>query len=305
MRLPWEFRTDKMSRIPVAFIHGDTYDVPMITRHVELMDCFAHLQDPLFAGCLPGVIERAAKTGVAHVVCPSGAQNEWSGLMDLSFKYNMIIPCFGLHARTMACRSEDWRHRLSTFLKISASAVGLIGLDYSLRAGDRDSQQQLFIEQLHLARQFERPVLFQCHRAWDDLIAILNDLDALPPGLLVHNYHGPIHRIEALVGKGVYFCFPGTMLLDRSRRLERMLKLIPLDRLLVSTDSPQSAPPAAYGPYQRILEHGKTVNEPANLPHLLPGVARTLQIDPERLAEVINHNSLCLFGALIRTESKA
>jgi len=304
MRLPWEFCIDKMSRIPFAFTHRDTYDEPMIARHVELMDCFVRLQDPLYAGCLAGVIERAVKTGVAHLVCPSGAQNEWSGLMDLSFKYNRLIPCFGLHARAMACRSEDWRHQLSTFLKISTSAVGGIGLDYSLRASDRDSQQQLFIEQLHLARQFERPVLFECHRAWDDLIAILNDLDALPPGLLVHNYHGPVHRIEALVGKGVYFCFPGNTLLDRSRRLERMFKLIPLDRLLVSTDSPLGAPPAAYGPYQRFLECGKTVNEPANLPHLLPGVARTLQIDAERLAEIINHNSLCLFGALIRTESK-
>jgi len=272
----------------------------MITRHVELMDCFVRLQDPLYAGNLDGVIERAVKTGVAHVVCPSGAQDEWSGLMDISFKHSVIIPCFGLHPRALAWRSEDWRHKLMTFLEISASAVGVIGLDYSLRACDRDSQQQLFIEQLRLAQQFERPVLFECHRAWDDLIAIINELDTLPPGLLVHDYQGPVHRIEALISKGVYFCFPGNILLERSRRLERLLKAIPLDRLLVSTDSPQAAPPAAHGPYQRILAPGKIVNEPANLPHLLPGVAQTLQIAPERLAEIINHNSLCLFGALVR-----
>lgn len=273
----------------------------MIVRHVELMDCFVRLQDPIYAGNLEGVTERAAKTGVAHVVCPSRGQNEWSGLMDLSFKHHMVIPCFGLAPRSVARRSEDWRHQLTTFLEISASAVGVIGLDYALRAGDRSSQQRLFVEQLRLAQQFARPVLFECHRAWDDLIALLDDLDALPPGLLVHDYHGPVHRIEALIRKGVYFCFPGNTLLERSRRLERLLKAIPLDRLLVSTDSPDGAPPAAHGPYQRILAHGKTVNEPANLPHLLPGVAQTLQIAPERLAEVINHNSLCLFGALIRT----
>ncbi len=273
----------------------------MIVRHVELMDCFVRLQDALYAGNLAGVIERAVRTGVAHLVCPSKAQDEWSGLMDLAFQHDVIIPCFGLPPQAMASRSEDWRHRLSTFLKISPSAVGVIGLDYSLRACDRAGQQQVFVEQLRLAQQFERPVLFQCHRAWNDLIAILDDLDTLPPGLLVHDYHGPVHRIEALVGKGVYFCFPGTMLLDKSRRLERLLKLIPLDRLLVSTDSPQCAPPTAYGPYQRILEHGKTVNEPANLPHLLPGVARAMQIEPDRLASAINHNSLCLFGPLIRT----
>ena len=291
-------------RNPFAIIPQGTYDVPMIGRHVELMDCFVRLQDPLYAGNLEGVIERALKTRVAHLVCPSGAQEEWSELMDLAFKYDSVIPCFGLHARAVAGRSDDWRHKLGTFLKISAAAVGVIGLDYSLRGCDRDSQQHLFVEQLRLAQQFERPVLFECHRAWDDLIGLLNDLDTLPPGLLVHDYQGPVQQIEALVGKGVYFCFAGSLLLEKSRRLERLLKAIPLDRLLVSTDAPQAAPPVAHGPYQRTLAPGKTINEPANLPHLLPGVAQTLQVEPERLAEIINHNSLCLFGTLIRTAAQ-
>ena len=287
------------SRLRLAAFRSGPYDVVMIARHHELIDGHIRLQHASFEGQRHAVMERAERAGVAACVCSSCRQDDWIRLLELAATESNLIPCYGIDPLGLSDRSDDWHEGLEHCLELGPGAVGMLGLDRSVRDVSLKEQEDLLVVQLRLAHKYQRPVLLRCRGQWPRLLSLLEDLDVHPPGLLLCGFHGPPRMVERFIRLGAYFLVTGDILTHRHSRAARLLKTLPLDRLVAGTDAPDALPPAPFAPYQIIDADRRAVNEPANLPHIVEGLAPHLALDLDVLAQLLHHNTLCLFGVLI------
>lgn len=274
----------------------------MFSRTQELIDCHARLQHAAYAGQGDAAVGRAQRAGVSHVVCTTTCERDWSLLLDLAIRTPAILPCFGWDPARLADRPRDWQHKLQLVMNTGSAGIGMIGLDRSVRECSISEQMEVLTAQLTLAGQLQRPVILRCARDAERLTEVLERLDKPPSGIMWLDFAGPIHLVERLVRVGVYFCYSGTLLYPKYSRMKRILRAVPLDRLLMATDAPGAIPPPSYAPYQALDADRHPVNEPANLPYIVTGLATLMDQEPGQLAHMLYHNALCLFGALIPGE---
>ncbi len=274
----------------------------MLARHRELIDCHARLQHASYEGQRGAVVARAARAGVTQIVCSSVSDHDWSILLDLAAAESSVLPCFGWDPAHIADRPRDWLHKLQLVMQTGRAAVGMVGLDRSQRRCAMTEQVEVLRAQLALAGQRHCPVVLRSDRDSVRVLDILDGLEAPPSGVLWYGFTGPVRLVEPLVRLGVYFAYAGDLLSHKSPRIRRACRAVPLDRLLLATDAPGAMPPAPYAPYQLLDADQHRVNEPANLPHIIDGVASWLDQDADQLAQLLTHNALCLFGSMIPSE---
>jgi TatD DNase family protein len=258
---------------------------------IALVDSHVHLQDAVFAPDLAGVLRQAAVVGVRHFVCNGSSEEDWLSVEMLAREHSAIIPCFGLHPWYVRSRSPDWSSHLEAFLARTHSGVGEIGLDRWIEPRDEPAQEEVFRIQLALARQWRRPVMIHCLRAWGWLIEVLDSESLLPAGFMIHAYGGAPELIPPLVKKGAYFSFAGSVLHDRKLRQRESLRRVPPERLLLETDAPDLLPPETHRPFELHDPEGNEKNHPANLGAILAGIAQILKVPADALAQRIWENS--------------
>ncbi len=250
-----------------------------------------HLQEAVLEGNLPSVLRRAGEAGVSYFLCNGSAPGDWPDVLRLAQSHAAIIPCFGLHPWYVESRPADWAATLEAFLDKIPSGVGEIGLDRWKEPRDEAGQRAVFLEQLDLARQKNRPVMIHCLRAWGDLEEILRREKPLPAGFLLHAFGGPANLIPRFVRLGGYFSFAGNIL-DRAReKLRLALRTVPEDRLLLETDSPDFPPLHSTGALLIPTAGGKPANQPANLGLILRAAADIRGVCPDELAQSLWENS--------------
>ncbi|MGE5611304.1 MAG: TatD family hydrolase [Bacillota bacterium] len=265
----------------------------------HLVDCHLHLQDPVLAAELPAVLDRARAGGVRRLVCNGTSEADWPRVAELAKAHPQVVACFGLHPWYAAGRSGRWLENLKQFLDAMPSGVGEIGLDRWIEPRDESAQEEVFRAQLGLARERGRPVMIHCLWAWGWLMDVLEDEEPLGAGMLIHAYGGSVDLIKPLAARGAYFSFAGNVLEERKAKGREALRAVPLDRLLVETDSPDMLPPGAYRRFSIRAADGKEYNEPGNLPEVLRGIAQVRGESEERLAEVIWGNAERLLGGVV------
>ncbi len=265
---------------------------------VPLVDSHTHLQDEIFAGDIPAVLERARKKGVGWLICNGVKEADWQRVREMAGQYREIVPCFGLHPWYVKERSDQWLGVLEEYLERVPSGVGEIGLDRWVQGWDKNQQEEVFRAQLELARRKIRPVTIHCLQAWGWLMDILQEEKPLPAGFLIHAYGGPKELIEPLAALGGYFSFAGNVLDERKIRARESLRQIPPDRLLLETDAPDLMPPPEYCDFATGPD-GKKRNEPANLAALVRAVSGLRGESAEVLAESLWENSQHFFGSLL------
>lgn len=274
----------------------------MLSQYRELIDCHARLQHAAFEGQRDAVVARAQRAGVAQMVCTSTCERDWSLLLDLAAAAPSVLPCFGWDPACLADRPRDWQHRLQLVMNTGRAAIGMVGLDRTQRHCSLQEQIEVLRVQLELAARFDCPVVLRCGRDVKRVVRLLESMDKRPLGVMWSDFTGPVRLIEQVVRLGGYFCVTGDLLAHPGWRTKRLLRSLPLDRLLLASDSPLALPPAAYAPYQLLDADHHPVNEPANLPHIVTGLATQLALEPDDLAQILTHNALCLFGSLIPSE---
>ncbi len=265
---------------------------------VGLVDAHNHVQEEVLAPYLPDVMRRAAEAGVTGMVVNGTSEADWPEVLRLSREYPGIIPCFGLHPWFVGERSPDWLDRLEEYLDAAPSAIGEIGLDRWLRDRDETAQEQCFRQQLALAQRRGLPVMVHCLRAWGWLLEVLREAGPLPAGLLVHAYGGAPELLPELTAMGAHFSFAGNVLDPARQRARAALAAVPLERLLVETDAPAMLPPAPFRPFVIMTPEGEALNEPANLPAVVAGVAQLLDVSPDALKQVLAVNVQHLLGGI-------
>jgi TatD DNase family protein len=161
-------------------------------------------------------------------------------------------------------------------------AVGEIGLDYYWKPFDKDLQQAVFVEQMRIASEARKPIVIHTRDAWDDTISLLARHWA-PAGLpcVMHCFSGGPEEARQAVELGFYVSFAGIVTYPKATNVQAAVKAVPLDRLMVETDSPYLSP---------VPHRGKR-NEPAYVVHTARRLAELRGDDFETLAEATSRNA--------------
>ncbi len=257
-----------------------------------MIDSHCHLADDTFADDLGPVIARAKAAGLERVLVVLDAGN--GGEAAQALRAHEIWPelrvTIGVHphsaheyAAQPARAAAVVREQVQT--TPFARAIGEAGLDYHYDHSPRDVQQRVFREQTRLARELGLPIVVHTREADDDTIAILTtEGDGTLRGVL-HCFSGTPALARAALDLGFYLSLAGIVTFNRAADLRETARMIPLDRLLIETDSPFLAP---------IPHRGKR-NEPAFVAYVAETLARIHQVTPAALAERTTANFHSLF----------
>lgn len=181
---------------------------------------------------------------------------------------------------------RDWEDLLAKGIQMDrVVAVGETGLDYDKKYGDKRSQIDLFIRQLELANLYNKPVVIHNREAGSDLLSILRD-KAPSKGAILHCFSENWDYAQKILDQNVWISFAGNVTYRNARTLQETAAYMPLDRMLIESESPFLVP-ADY--------RGKR-NKPSYLVNTLQFIADLRQEDPEYVAEVLYQNSLRAFG---------
>jgi len=165
--------------------------------------------------------------------------------------------------------------------------IGEIGLDFCWDKEKKTKEKQLkiFVAQMELAVRLKLPVVIHMRDAEEEMLEVFNKMERLPRGEF-HCFAGSEEFLKFILDKGFYVGIAGNITFKSAHELRRILKLVPLGRLLLETDAPYLSPEPVRG----------TVNTPANVKIIAKFVAAELALDTNTLIEQTGNNALCLYS---------
>lgn len=233
------------------------------------------------------VIQQAKKAGVTRIVSINNS------LLDFPRVYGNLKSISGIYHAVGVAPSEvtnpgpDYYNTIEKYLELpNVVAVGETGLDYFKQFGDKRSQIELFITQLELAQKHKLPVIIHNRDAGRDLYDVLSE--RLPDaGAILHCYSEDAEYAKKCLDKNIWFSFAGNLTYRNARNLHETVLNIPVDRILIETESPFMIP-------AEFREKKRTM--PAYLPSTAKFLAEMLEMDLEELSEQLWKNSCKAFN---------
>ncbi|KAA8992562.1 TatD family deoxyribonuclease [Stenotrophomonas cyclobalanopsidis] len=250
-----------------------------------LIDSHCHLDASEFDHDRTAVIERARAAGVHAQVVPAVTAASWAKLRDVCQQAPGLYPAYGLHPMFLADHRPEHVGQLREWIERERPcAIGECGLDFFVEGLVAEAQQDYFIGQLKLARDFDLPVIVHARRAVDAVIAAIRRVGGLRG--VVHSFPGSPEQAAQLDKLGFLLGLGGPLTYDRAQRLQRLVREMPLEQLLLETDAPDQPDAGIRG--QR--------NEPARLSVIARHVAALRGTDVETVARVTSGNARRLFA---------
>lgn len=249
-------------------------------------DTHAHLYDKAFDRDRDEVLTRTLKA-VSCVVIPSENYETSQKAVRLAETYGPVYGAVGIHPHETKYASEEILQKIGDLAQLpKVKAIGEIGLDYHFFYSDKETQQKWFARQIELARDLDLPFLIHDREAHGDTLSILKKHKNSRMRGIMHCFSGSVETAEELMKLGFYISFAGPLVFPNSRRLKEAAREIPLDRLLIETDSPYLTPPP----------HRGERNEPANVIYVAEEIARLKGISVETVVEETRKNGLSIYG---------
>lgn len=252
-----------------------------------LIDSHCHLDFDDFEEDLEDIIERAKENGVTTILNAGNNINELDNQLALSEKYPFIFTAVGVHP-----------HNASEYKGLKAAdivekthhkkviGIGECGLDYYYDYSPRQDQIDIFVEHILAAQKTGLPLIIHTRDAEDDTIAILDEhYKKAPFKGEIHCFSGTKKLADYALSIGFYLSASGIITFNKSGDLRDIFKDVPLDRLLVETDSPFLAP---------IPMRGRR-NEPSFVLHTAERLAQIKDMPLEKLAQITSDNFCNLF----------
>lgn len=257
---------------------------------MELIDSHTHLDFADFDDDRQALLAQSRALGVRRMVVLGVYQRNWQRVWDLVQSDPDLHAAFGLHPVYLDEHQPDDLRQLADRLSCLAGhrqlcAVGEFGLDYYLPTLDRQRQQTLFEAQLQLASDFQLPALLHVRRSHAQVIATLKRFK-LQRGGIIHAFAGSREEALEYIKLGFKLGLGGAATWPQALRMHKVIAGLPLDAVVLETDSPDMAP--AMYPGQR--------NSPAHLPAICAALAEIMGISPEQLAAASTANACQLFN---------
>ena len=259
--------------------------------NTAIIDSHAHLDYAQLADDLPAVLARAEAAGVSHVITIGVKLSTSDAPKTIAETYNNVWCSVGIHPHEAgnevdACNVDA--------IKAAADhpkcvAIGEAGLDYFYDYGRPDQQAASFRAQIAVAREMKLPIIVHSRDADEDMAAILEE--EMQRGVfagVMHCFSSGPALAERALAVGFYISFSGILTFNRSTELQQIATDIPLDRLLVETDSPYLAP----------TPHRGKSNEPAFTAHTLAKLAEIRGLPMAEMAKITRQNTARLFSRM-------
>lgn len=241
------------------------------------LDSHAHLAEEELYTDIEGIITRAETAGLIRImaVCVNTMQAE--RMLALQKRYPLIDVAAGFHPEDVDNITEnDWLNLEVLLQSGKLAAVGEIGLDYYWVKDNKEKQKELFGRQLEMAAEYDLPVLIHMRDSSQDTYDLLKKQKLKRAGIM-HCYGGSIEMASLYMDLGFYISIAGPVTFKNAHNVKEMATAIPLDKILIETDSPYLTP---------VPFRGKT-NEPANVIYTGQEICRLKGISAEVLQENI------------------
>lgn len=252
---------------------------------IDLVDTHAHIDVDAFEADRTEVIARAREAGVRRQVVPAVDAASWEGLRMTCARHAGLHPAYGLHPLYLTGHDGSHLAALRELIERERPvAVGECGLDFFVDGLDRVQQQVFFDAQLRIARDVDLPVIVHARRAVDAVIAAIRRIGGLRG--VVHSFSGSRQQAETLWSLGFFIGLGGPVTYPRANRLRTLVTGMPVEFLLLETDSPD----------QPDSLHRGMRNEPARLVHVLDSIAELRSQSREFIANATTCNAERLFA---------
>ncbi|HJZ50234.1 MAG TPA: TatD family hydrolase [Roseiflexaceae bacterium] len=257
-----------------------------MTGGIQLIDTHLHLHLAEFDADREQALMRAGAAQVAVLVEVGYDLDSSRAAVALAAAHPEIYAVVGIQPHYAAVASADW---LAEIRRLAAQpkvvAIGEIGLDYYHNRAPHNAQEQLFREQLALARELDLPVVIHSREAQADTVRILRDSARGQPGIM-HSFSGDWAYAEACLEVGFQLSFSGPVTFAKATELHEVARRAPLNRILTETDSPYLAPHPLRG----------RRNEPANVRFVAERLAALRELELADLARAVWLNACEIFS---------
>jgi len=250
-----------------------------------LVDTHCHLDFPEFDEDRDAVIRRAENTGIGYIVNIGSSLAGSKKALELSRQHNFIYATVGLHPHEADRFDNAARASLEKLAREDkVAAIGETGLEYYKNYSKPENQKVLFRYLVNLAKGLNLPIVIHNRQAEEDTLNILNE--ALPIKVVVHCFSGDEIFLKKCLDLGFFISFTCNITYRKAQNLRTLVKVMPLDRLMLETDAP-FLPPEGF--------RGKR-NEPAYVKLLAEEIARIKEVSFEEVSAVTTDNARRFFN---------
>ncbi|MEQ1758855.1 MAG: TatD family hydrolase [Vicinamibacterales bacterium] len=257
-----------------------------------MVDSHCHIAGPEFTEDLPAVIARAAAAGVdsALVILEATDEVEVARAPVVGEQWPAVRFSVGVHPHTAGKFADDpasaaFRVQAVIDAQPGTRALGEIGLDYHYDFSPREAQRAVLRAQIGLARRLCLPMVIHTREAEDDTFRILDEESASDVGGVFHCFTGDRPMARKALDRGFYISLSGIVTFPKALELKAVARELPLERLLIETDSPFLAP----------VPHRGARNEPAHVAVVAEVIAGLRGVSTSTVAEAARHNFDRLF----------
>ena len=252
---------------------------------IALIDSHSHFDDPEFDADREAALSRARAAGVTRQIIPAIAVSNFEKVRALCSADSGLFAAYGLHPMLIAEHERAHIDELARWIERERPvALGECGLDFWIEGLDRDTQRDVFERQLALAKDFDLPVILHARRAFDDVAAALRRIGGLRG--VVHSFSGSEEQAQQFFRLGFHLGIGGPVTYERAKRLRAIVATMPIEWLLLETDSPD----------QPLSGHRGERNEPAFMAEVLDVIAALRGESREAVGEATTRNCEMLFA---------
>lgn len=251
------------------------------------IDTHAHLYDEAFANEEDLAISRAIEAGVTKIIFPDIDSQTRSQMFDIADRHQgTVFPCLGLHPTSVDGNWQQEMSKLEEHLDRKIYAIGEIGMDCYWSKEFVKEQEEVLRIQLELADKFGLPVIIHSRESIGLITQILKECRHLNLRGVFHAYSGSIETFNELQKLGDWYIGIGGVLTYKKASIAETIKDIPLDRIMLETDSPY-LPPVPF--------RGKR-NESSYILHIAAKLAELISRDTAEIEQQTTENAIKLFG---------
>ena len=257
-------------------------------------DSHAHLGEDCFAQDFVNIVEKmraADVTGMMEIGCDGPSSHH---AVELAHQYDWIWAAVGSHPDDAEQVDEARIGEYRALCKDPrVKAIGEIGLDYHYEDPPRDVQQRAFRMQMKLAQELSLPVVIHEREAHEDGLRIISDFPDVTG--VFHCFSGSVEIAQELIKRGWYLGFDGPLTYKNAKKTVEVAKIVPLDRVLLETDSPYMAPVPVRG----------TRNDSRNVFHIAAKFAEIRGMSTDEIIALTNENGRRFFGIQSAKEERS
>ncbi len=251
-----------------------------------IIDTHCHLDHKKFDNDRIKVIKKIIKSSISNIITVGCSLESSMNAKNLAIVHDFIYFAAGIHPNNATSNIKSKikiLHNLSIHKK--CVAIGECGLDYyANNTPSRKTQENTFIKQIELANNIKKTLIIHIRNAWDDCLNILKKYNKTLP-VIIHCFTGNMNNANKCIDQNYYISFSGILTFNNVTILEQIVKITPLDKILIETDSPYLAPTPFRG----------TRNEPIFIFKIAKKIAKLKKIKFKKLIEITKNNSIKAF----------